>query len=84
MFTVFPGLGTAKMSLSRGSWSGPAAAWQGRQGVMPERDADDRTAREEGGEAVCWADRVCPECGRLDTGEGRPEVCQACGAEFPE
>ena len=35
----------------------------------------------EGGDAACWANRVCPECGRLNDAE-RPEICEACGAEF--
>ena len=35
----------------------------------------------EGGDAACWANRVCPECGRLNGAE-RPEVCEVCGAEF--
>jgi rubrerythrin len=40
----------------------------------------------EGGDPVCWLDRVCPGCGRLDDG-ARPEVCPACGtalADEPE
>lgn len=33
----------------------------------------------EGGESVCWLDRVCPECGRLaDTAP--PTVCARCGS----
>lgn len=36
---------------------------------------------EEGGDAACWANRVCPECGRLNGAE-RPVVCEVCGAEF--
>ena len=35
----------------------------------------------EGGDAACWANRVCPECGRLNEAE-RPVVCELCGAEF--
>lgn len=35
-----------------------------------------------GGDWACWADRVCPECGRL-AGRREPEVCEACGADFP-
>ncbi|WP_432491229.1 hypothetical protein [Kineococcus gypseus] len=27
---------------------------------------------EEGGEAVCWLDRVCPECGALREGADAP------------
>jgi hypothetical protein len=37
--------------------------------------------REEGGDAACWANRVCQECGRLNEAE-RPVVCEACGATF--
>ena len=35
----------------------------------------------EGGDAACWANRVCQECGRLNEAE-RPVVCAACGARF--
>ncbi|MEO8889407.1 MAG: hypothetical protein ABI429_09015 [Jatrophihabitantaceae bacterium] len=35
----------------------------------------------EGGDAVCWAHRVCQECGRLNEAE-RPIVCENCGARF--
>jgi hypothetical protein len=38
---------------------------------------------EEGGDAACWANRVCPECGRLNEAE-RPVVCEACGARFEQ
>lgn len=32
---------------------------------------------DEGGSEVCWLDRVCPSCGRLDE---KPEpVCSRCG-----
>ncbi|WP_369185129.1 hypothetical protein [Streptomyces sp. Y1] len=34
---------------------------------------------DEGGEPVCWLDRVCPECGRLRERPG-PEPCENCGA----
>ena len=37
----------------------------------------------EGGDAACWAHRVCPECGRLNEAE-RPVVCEACGARFDQ
>jgi uncharacterized protein YeaO (DUF488 family) len=41
---------------------------------LPLTDTED-----EGGESVCWLDRVCPECGRLS--EGRTaRTCPACGA----
>lgn len=36
-----------------------------------------------GGDAACWAHRVCPTCGRL-AGEERPVVCGECGSAFPE
>jgi hypothetical protein len=35
------------------------------------------------GDAACWANRVCPQCGRL-ADEERPVVCAECGAEFPD
>ncbi|MFF0728312.1 hypothetical protein [Streptomyces sp. NPDC004134] len=35
-------------------------------------------AEPEGGESVCWLERVCPECGRLaDTAP--PVRCTRCG-----
>jgi hypothetical protein len=40
------------------------------------------TEREEAGDPVCWAHRVCLECGRLNQAE-HPETCEACGAAFP-
>ncbi len=36
----------------------------------------------EGGDAACWAHRVCPACGRLNEAE-HPVVCEACGERFP-
>jgi hypothetical protein len=36
---------------------------------------------DEGGDPACWANRVCPECGRLNDAE-RPVVCENCGARF--
>ena len=35
---------------------------------------------DDGGEAACWLDRVCPECGRL--AEHRTGACPTCGAEL--
>jgi hypothetical protein len=35
-----------------------------------------------GGDPVCWASRVCPDCGRLAGGR-EPVVCAECGAELP-
>lgn len=34
---------------------------------------------EEGGDPVCWLDRVCENCGRFMTDQISP-VCQFCGA----
>jgi hypothetical protein len=38
---------------------------------------------DEGGDAACWANRVCSECGRLSSVDG-PRTCEACGAMFDE
>jgi hypothetical protein len=38
---------------------------------------------DEGGDPACWANRVCSECGRLNSAE-RPRTCEACGATFDE
>jgi hypothetical protein len=40
--------------------------------------AGKQSAREEGGDPVCWAERVCPACGRL-ADENPPTRCAACG-----
>lgn len=37
---------------------------------------------DEGGEAACLLDRVCPECGRLAT-ESDARFCARCGEELP-
>lgn len=34
-------------------------------------------ADEEGGEAVCWLDRVCPDCGALTSPDAA--ACWRCG-----
>lgn len=34
---------------------------------------------EEGGDPACWANRICPECGRLGDDEP-PTHCPGCGA----
>jgi quercetin dioxygenase-like cupin family protein len=36
-------------------------------------------AMDQGGDAACWAHRVCVECGRLNAAQ-HPEVCENCGA----
>jgi ribosomal protein S27AE len=59
------------MTDQRGSASGPVA----------RPPADDQ-----GGDPVCWLNRVCPECGRFaaDSEDGRPVTrCLECGAELP-
>jgi rubrerythrin len=37
----------------------------------------------EGGEPVCWLDRVCPDCGLLVEDAVRPPHCPRCGADMP-
>lgn len=37
---------------------------------------------DEGGDAACWANRVCPACGRLSDDEP-PTRCRECAAEIP-
>ncbi len=34
---------------------------------------------DDGGDPVCWLDRLCPECGAVPT-EDEPERCWRCGA----
>jgi hypothetical protein len=36
---------------------------------------DDAAEREEGGESVCWAHLVCPDCGAISS-EGHRAGCQ--------
>ena len=38
---------------------------------------------EDGGDAVCWLHRLCPECGAMPTGE-HPQKCWRCGATLPD
>ncbi len=38
-------------------------------------------AAAEGGEAVCWLDRVCPDCGALTSPDA--EACWRCGIPTP-
>lgn len=40
----------------------------------------------EGGDAACWLDLVCPECGRMweDSPAERPERCPHCDAPLEE
>lgn len=39
-------------------------------------------AADEGGEAPCLLDLVCPECGRLSA-DRNPKFCSACGEPYP-
>jgi uncharacterized paraquat-inducible protein A len=52
--------------------------------MRPDEEPEDTR----GGDPACWANRVCPECGRLNTGPGsggdEAETCERCGAELPE
>jgi hypothetical protein len=43
--------------------------------------ADD-TELDEGGDPVCWAHLVCPECGVLNATRNRRQ-CEGCGTTFP-
>jgi rubrerythrin len=36
---------------------------------------------DEGGDEVCWLDRVCPECGGL-AADAPPTRCPRCDAEI--
>ena len=48
--------------------------------LTPDEPASvDRPLPDEAGDPVCWLDRVCPECGRLDDGEPAAR-CPGCGA----
>ncbi|WHM40525.1 hypothetical protein [Streptomyces sp. BPTC-684] len=46
------------------------------------RTADTEADGDEGGEAPCSLDRVCPACGRL-AGETDARYCARCGEELP-
>jgi rubrerythrin len=62
------------------------ASKPGLRVVVVTAAADEPGRHEEvelGGEAACRAHLVCPECGRMATGE-QPEVCEDCGAELPD
>lgn len=37
--------------------------------------------RDNGGDAVCWLERVCDACGGLP--DGPPPVCERCGTPRP-
>lgn len=41
-----------------------------------------REERTEGGDPVCWLDRVCDECGAMREDMTSP-VCARCGTPFP-
>ena len=70
--------------------SDPVTAWAetGVSGSSSELPVADELVDElldelfdERGDAACWANRVCCECGRLNDVE-RPQTCEACGATF--
>jgi rubrerythrin len=53
--------------------------------ARPDQDGESDTAApppvddgQQGGDAACWANRVCPECGRL-ADAAPPTRCPACG-----
>ena len=50
-------------------------AWSEPSGGDPEAFA-------EGGDPVCWAHLVCPECGAIPDDRGA-ERCERCGAQLP-
>jgi rubrerythrin len=52
---------------------------------MPGADSDNDSVNDsaEGGDAVCWLNRVCPGCGRLDDGPP-PDRCPACGTPLAD
>jgi hypothetical protein len=54
----------------------------GRPGASsPISEPLDTRHEDQGGDPVCWLDRVCSACGRLD--EARRGTCPACGAPVP-
>ncbi|GGP75124.1 hypothetical protein [Saccharothrix coeruleofusca] len=50
---------------------------------MPNDEGGSPPVREQGGDPVCWLERVCPECG-LFVEDEPPAVCGRCGAPIPE
>lgn len=48
-------------------------------GSAPRGAAEERT---EGGDPVCWLERVCDECGAMREDMSSP-VCVRCGTPFP-
>lgn len=55
---------------------------------MTSEDGDGSAARgtaqerTEGGDPVCWLERVCDECGAMREDMASP-VCARCGTRFP-
>jgi hypothetical protein len=56
---------------------GPADSVEQRAGGATAYDDD------LGGDAACWAHRVCQACGRLNAAE-RPVGCESCGQDFAD
>jgi len=54
-----------------------------RLGVDPEETTMDDADCEEGGDPVCWANLVCPDCGAI-TSEGHRAGCQLRGVAAPD
>ncbi|MFG1806720.1 hypothetical protein [Streptomyces sp. NPDC049040] len=49
---------------------------------MSEGRQEEREERTEGGDPVCWLDRVCDACGAMRE-DMRAVHCARCGAPFP-
>ena len=67
--------------------TGPQVAGLHREAGRPEagadrRGADEGVGGEPAGTAVCWLERVCPECGGLSDGPPAT-VCPRCGTPRP-
>ena len=47
-----------------------------------EKSGGTAEERTEGGDPVCWLERVCDECGAMREDMSSP-VCARCGTPFP-
>lgn len=54
-----------------------------RQHDRRAHEQSQREERTEGGDPVCWLDRVCDECGAMRE-DVRAADCARCGAAFPD